>query len=218
MTKLKGIKLEDLNVTKETFIKLIGLLNPDLELPDDERIIFEEEVEKCESGQVIAFYHLLVYGDNLYNFCFSFFSSDLTGSYCHVSGYNVDTCNFSMHNLLDCLYESCILTPVEEEDNPEQTPAEDAEELAEENIFEPLEEEPVEDITLDIKSLTPLEIAFFEQVYGNECDLEDETIDHEFDAYLSEFVYGEIMKKSNSFNMYCLWRDERKKQEAVTVL
>lgn len=93
--------------------------------------------------------------------------------------------------------------------------AEDAEELAEENIFEPLEEEPVEDITLDIKSLTPLEIAFFEQVYGNECDLEDETIDREFDAYLSEFVYGEIMKKSNSFNMYWLWRDEHKKQEMV---
>ncbi len=113
------------------------------------------------------------------------------------------------------------LTPMvytETEVKAPEPPVEDGEELAEENIFEPLEEKPIEDITLDIKSLTPLEIAFFEQVYETECDLEDETIDHEFNSYVSEFIFGEIMKKSNSFNLYWLWRDERKKQEAVTVI
>ncbi len=121
MTELKGIKLEDLNVTKETYINLICLLNPDLELPDDERIIFEEEIEKFESGQVIAFYHLLVYGDMLYNFCLSFFSSSLSGNSFYLSGYNVDTCDFSKQYLLDCLYKSGVLTPVEEQESSELT-------------------------------------------------------------------------------------------------
>lgn len=139
MTELKGIKLEDLNVTKETYINLICLLNPDLELPDDERIIFEEEVEKCESGQVIAFYHLLVYGDNLYNFCLSFFSSSLSGNSFYLSGYNVDTCDISKQYLLDCLYKSGILTspPVEDENTSEpEQPAEDAEEPADNAEYE----------------------------------------------------------------------------------
>lgn len=63
MTELKGIKIEDLNVTKSTFIKLIGLLNLNLELPDDELIEFYSEPPKTLDDR---FYHLSFWLDSGY--------------------------------------------------------------------------------------------------------------------------------------------------------
>jgi hypothetical protein len=120
----------------------------------------------------------------------------LTGNSFHLSGYNVDICNFSKKYLLDCLYESGILTSVEEEENPELT-------SAEENI-----------------KLTPLEKAFFEKAYEIACDLEDETVhldQHQVDDYVAD-IFNDIFITAKYLDIYWLWLDERQKQEAVTVL
>jgi hypothetical protein len=224
MTELKGIKLEDLNVTKEKFIKLIGLLNLDLELPNDERIIFDEEVEKFESGQVIAFYHLLVYGDNLYNFCLSFFLSSLTSNSFHLSGYSVDICNFSNQYLLDCLYESGILTPVEEEDNPEQTSAEDAEEL--ENPEQPVEDAeeqdnpeqtPAEENKQGVE-LTLLERNLFE-AHEKANDYYEQSIELGNEKFASSYLSQcdlllKMIIESGLFSKYTVWLIQRNQKTA----
>ncbi len=84
----------------------------------------------------------------------------------------------------------------EEQENPELTPAE-------ENI-----------------KLTPLEKAFFEKAYEIACDLEDENVhldQHQVDDYVSD-IFHEIMRKSKTLDVYHSWLDERKKQEALTIL
>ena len=67
--------------------------------------------------------------------------------------------------------------------------------------------------------LTPLELAFFKKVYELRSDLADETVDldqHQVYDYVSD-IFNDIMKNSNTLELYHSWVDEHQKQEALVM-